>query len=143
MTGALIILIFTALVGLVLYIFDRRRHPLAEAPAEPAELPAEQEPQSECCGMHLVCEKDSLLVTSPNIEYFDDEELDAFAGRSADSYTESEAALFTDILLTMRPEETPAWARSLQLRGIELPPSVRDELFMIVSEQRAARRKNR
>ncbi len=93
-----------------------------------------------CCGMHLTCDKDSLLAAvSETIEYFDDEELDRFAGRSADSYTPDEIEEFRDVLLTLLPADIAPWARSIQLRGITLPSDVRDELMMIVAEARAAR----
>lgn len=93
-----------------------------------------------CCGMHVTCEKDSLLPeVSQTIEYFDDEELDRFAGRGADSYTDDEIEEFRDVLLTLIPTDIAPWARSIQLRGITLPSAVRDELLMIVSEARAAK----
>jgi len=91
-----------------------------------------------CCGMHITCERDSLLAgISEKIEYFDDEELDAYAGRSPESYTPEEADEFRDVLLTLLPADIAPWARSLQLRGIELPADVREELLMIVAEARA------
>lgn len=97
------------------------------------------EPQV-CCGQHLVCEKTSLLVDeTAQPEYFDDEELDEFRGRDAMTYTPAEADRFRDVLLTLIPDEIPAWARSIQQRGIALPPDVRDELIMLVAEQRSAR----
>ena len=43
------------------------------------------------------------------------------------------------MLLTLLPDDIAPWARSLQLRGIELPADVRDELLLIVSEERARR----
>ena len=87
--------------------------------------------------MHITCEKDSLLATvSDKIEYYDDEELDRFAGRDAAGYTDSETEEFRDVLLTLLPDDIAGWGRSLQLRGIELPAPVRDELFMIVAEAR-------
>ena len=93
----------------------------------------------ECCGQHEVCERDSLLAAvSEKIEYFDDEELDAYAGRPADAYTESETEIFRDILLSLLPDDVAPWARSLQLRGIELPAPVREELLLIVGENRIA-----
>lgn len=88
--------------------------------------------------MHITCERDSLLAgISEKIEYFDDEELDAYAGRSPESYTPEEADEFRDVLLTLLPADIAPWARSLQLRGIELPADVREELLMIVAEARA------
>ena len=36
---------------------------------------------TECCGMHEVCEKESLLAAvSKEVEYYEDEELDRFRG---------------------------------------------------------------
>ena len=79
------------------------------------------EADAECCGQHEICEKESLLAAvSKKIEYYDDEELDRFRGRPSNGYNEEEAG----------------WSRSLQLRGIELPDELKDELFLIVGERR-------
>lgn len=139
MTGALVILVFTVAVGFLLWLFDRRnRTREAEAGTEDiSEEDAVQEPEEECCGMHITCEKSSLSPHSMEVEYFDDEELDEYRGREADSYTEEEIERFREVLLTLRPTEIAPWARSVQLRGIELPQAVRDELLMIVAEERA------
>lgn len=91
----------------------------------------------ECCGMHITCEKDSLLASvSPEVVYYDDEELDRFAGRRPEDYTDAEIEEFRDVLLTLHPADIAGWGRSLQLRHIELPQQVRDELIMIVAEAR-------
>lgn len=131
MTAALILLAVLAAVGLVLRLLHR---------PDP-EQPDVVEPQEQCCGMHIACEKDSL---SPGVggvvpEYFEDEELDAFAGRAPESYLPAEADAFRDVMLTLRPEEIAPWARSIQLRGISLPADVREELLLIVSEARNAK----
>ena len=43
-------------------------------------VPEIVEADAECCGQHEICEKESLLAAvSKKIEYYDDEELDAFA----------------------------------------------------------------
>lgn len=90
-----------------------------------------------CCGMHITCEKDSLLASvSAEVEYFDDEELDRFAGRDAEGYSPDEIEEFRDVLLTLIPTDIAPWARSIQLRGITLPAEVREELLMIVAEAR-------
>lgn len=90
--------------------------------------------------MHITCERDSLLAgVSRDVEYFDDEELDAYAGREADGYTEEEADQFREVLLTLLPDDIAPWARSIQLRGINLPTEVREELLMIVAEERSKR----
>jgi hypothetical protein len=91
----------------------------------------------ECCGQHEVCEKESLLAAvSQQIEYYDDEELDRFKGRGGDEYSEEEAEEFRNILYTMRQEEVAGWIRSLQLRQVNLPDEVKDEVFLIVGERR-------
>lgn len=95
------------------------------------------EVDSECCGQHQVCEKESLLAAvSKQIEYYDDEELDRFKGRPSDQYEENEIEEFRDILYSMKEDEVAGWSRSLQLRGIELPDELKDELFLIVGERR-------
>lgn len=92
-----------------------------------------------CCGMHITCEKDSLsTAASTEIVYYDDEELDDYAGRAPESYTREETEQFRDILLTLLPTDIAGWARSLQLRNIALPPEVSDELLLIVREAREA-----
>lgn len=134
MEVALIILAAIVAVGALCLLYElwcRHRGLAAPEPARPA--------AEECCGQHEVCERDSLLAAvSEKVEYFDDEELDAYAGRPADAYTDRETEIFRDILLTLLPDDVAPWARSLQLRGIELPAPVREELLLIVGENRIA-----
>ena len=90
-----------------------------------------------CCGAHEICETESLLAAvSKNIEYYDDEELDRFKGYSSNSYSSGEVQEFADVLYTLRSEEVAGWVRSLQLREIELPDQLKDEIVMIVGERR-------
>ena len=102
------------------------------------DVPAEINPADmECCGQHEVCEKESLLAAiSKQIEYYDDEELDRFRGREGNNYTETETEEFRNILYTMHSEEVAGWVRSLQLRQVNLPDDVKDEVFLIVGERR-------
>ncbi len=91
----------------------------------------------ECCGQHETCEKDSLLAAvSKQIEYYNDEELDRFRGRSSDEYTSEESEEFREVLYTMREDEVAGWVRSLQLRAVELPDDLKSEVFLIVGERR-------
>lgn len=90
-----------------------------------------------CCGQHEVCEKDSLLAAvSKEIEYYDDEELDRFATRESDSYTDAEIEEFDEVFSTLRSEEVAGWIRSLQLRGINLPDALKDDVILVVGERR-------
>ncbi len=91
----------------------------------------------ECCGQHEVCEKDSLLAAvSRDIEYYDDEELDAYRGRSGNDYSDDEVEEFRYVLETMREDEVAGWIRSLTLRQVMLPKELKDEVLMIVGERR-------
>lgn len=139
MTVALIILASLIAVGVPLYLHHRWQDRRAISKGEPVQEAAE--PQQECCGMHMTCEKDSLLVAaSKEIVYYDDEELDIFKGKPAEDYTEAETEIFRDILITMLPEDIAGWARSLQMRGIAIPEIIREELLMIVTEERNKRK---
>ena len=101
-------------------------------------MPEVKEVDSECCGQHEVCEKESLLAAvSKGIEYYDDEELDAYNGTAPEHYTPEEEEQFRDILYTMRDEEVAGWVRSLQLRGIALPNALKDEVYLIIGERRS------
>ena len=103
----------------------------------PEEEPVVNPVDMECCGQHEVCEKESLLAAlSRQVEYYDDEELDRFRGRQASEYTKDETDEFRDILYSMRSDEVAGWVRSLQLRQVELPDEIKDEVFMIVGERR-------
>ena len=53
-----------------------------------------------------------------------------------DDYSPEATEEFRQILMTMRPEEVPAWVRSLAVREVEIPAGLRDEVLLIVSELR-------
>ena len=97
-------------------------------------------PRPGCCGLHETCEKDSLLAAvSRDIEYYEDEELDRFRGRSSDQYSDSEIDEFNEVLTTLRSEEVAGWIRSLQLRGVALPDELKDDVILLVGERRIDR----
>ena len=54
----------------------------------------------------------------------------------SDSYSTAEIAEFGEVLYTLRSEEVAGWVRSLQLREIELPDPLKDEVLLIVGERR-------
>lgn len=154
MTGALVILLFLTVVGIILWLVElryRRRHPDAgKSEGNVGETSADGAPEAAtlsddraadvsagvCCGQHLVCEKDTLSPLTDEILYYDDEELDRFIGREADSYTLEEEEEFREVLMTLRPEDVVGWARSITQRRLNLPTDVRDALLMLVNEQR-------
>lgn len=147
MRGAMVILVAMVVIGVILYLTDLLYYRKKEqrgadsggmSDGQDVETPAEESAgdDSECCGMHIVCEKTSLSPVSDEIIYYDDDELDRFKGRNQDDYDQEEIDEFQDVLLTLLPEDIPGWARSLQLRQIEPPREIREELLMMVREMR-------
>ena len=132
-----LILAGVVLAGMTAGFFYNRNIRKKIEKGELKEAPEVRTVDGECCGQHAVCEKESLLAAvSRQIEYYDDEELDRFKGRPSDAYTEEETNEFRDIMYTMKEEEVAGWCRSLQLRRVEFPDGLKDELFLIVGERR-------
>lgn len=134
MEGALIILAVTVFVGLLLYVYDlryrRKNQPAADKPEN--ETRSDESHGEICCGRHLVCDKSLSPEVGEEIVYYDDEELDRFAGKKSDEFSESEIEEIRDVMLTLLPSDVPGWVRSIQLRGIFLPDQLRDELFILL-----------
>ncbi len=131
-------LVLLGVLALLLGFFRERRLKKKLESGEIAELPSiKQVEDMECCGQHETCEKESLLsAVSRQIEYYNDEELDRFRGVESDSYTSEDIEEFREVLYTMRDDEVAGWVRSLQLRAVELPDELKDEVFLIVGERR-------
>lgn len=88
-----------------------------------------------CNGENSQCEQECMMeAATKDIEYYDDEELDHFKGRPADCYSEEEVEQFSEVLYTMKPEEVAGWNRSLILRGINLPNSLKDEVIAFLQD---------
>ena len=81
-----------------------------------------------CCGKHVVCEKNNDKETL----YFDDEELDAYKGKSPEEYTDEEIEEFRNVLYTMNTDEVDTWAKCLETRGIEIPQEIKDEILLML-----------
>lgn len=130
------LIILAVLVFLLGYYHNRQiRKKIAAGELE--SFPEVKEVDTECCGQHAVCEKDSLLAAvSKTIEYYDDEELDEYAGIPSDRYTEEQIDKFREVFYTMRETDVAGWNRSLQLRGINLPDELKDEVLLVVGERR-------
>ncbi len=86
-----------------------------------------------CTGDNDKCEQECMMeAATQQIEYYDDEELDRYKGRTADSYTDEEAEQFREVMETMRPDEVKGWNRSLILRQIAMPDQIKDEAVMLM-----------
>lgn len=80
MKPALIILAAMVVVGLVLYILDRFHHQPDDEEETPIVKP-KTTCNDECCSINDVCPSEMMLAgINKEIEYYDDEELDSFAG---------------------------------------------------------------
>lgn len=137
MTGAIIILAVTVTIGILLWAWEKfrtRRHGHSLHHHAPSASPNAQRPtpNTVCCGLHAICEKTGQINEPP--VYYDDEELDRFAGRPADGYTDEETEEFRDVLLTLLPSDTPGWTVSLEKRRINLPADLQPELELLLSE---------
>ncbi len=150
MTGALIILLVTLAIGVLLWAWERyrtQRHGPSlhhHAGGEESRVKSQgssdsdsQTPQREtqnavCCGLHAICEKTGQINEPP--VYYDDEELDRFAGRDAADYTDEETEEFRDVLLTLLPSDASGWSISLEKRRINLPATLRPELELLLLE---------
>ena len=135
-----ILIISLVLLGVIALIAGIIRNKRLQKKIERGELdrmPEVKEVDTECCGQHEVCEKDSLLAAvSKKIEYYDDEELDKYIGTAPDAYTPEQEDEFRDVFYTMQDTDVAGWVRSLQLRGIALPDNIKDEVFLIIGERR-------
>lgn len=135
-----ILVISLLLLGLIAWVAGTIRNRRLQSKIKRGELdrmPEVRITDAECCGQHAICERDSLLAgVSTQIEYYDDEELDEFIGREANSYSEKETNRFREVLYSTIESEVAGWVRSLQLREIQLPESLKDEVFLIIEERR-------
>ena len=133
----LIIFIGLVVVVLVLIEIRERRRKRAEHRTQNIEHRPDPTPRPEgCCGEHLVCERETLLQTNAQIEYYDDEELDVLAGIDPADFTPDQHEAIRQVFTTLQEADVPGWCRSLQLRNITLPPDIREEALMIVRERR-------
>ncbi|PDP73218.1 phospholipase [Porphyromonas gingivalis] len=144
MSNILILIIGVLVLGLVAALTEiRHSHKRRAAEAKGESLPEEpvRVVPPGCCAMHITCEKDSLLTAvSKSIVYYDDEELDRYAGVLPEEYNTEAVEEFEEILSTLQEEEVPSWIRSLQMRQIQMPISIKEQALFIVSEHRIQHR---
>jgi len=126
----MIYLLAGIVVALVLAFIFSQKSSKGEGEEETVEI------ADDCCGAHEVCESDSLLSSNDKPEYYEDEELDAFKEKAADSYTDDQIEQFREVLFTLKEREVAGWLKSLQLRQINPPEIIREEALMIVADRR-------
>lgn len=124
----LALIIAGAITALLTWVFSRGKEesPIIQPPAGDC---------GSCDGNDERCEMECMMEAATQaIEYYEDEELDDFRGRASDSYTEQEVERFAEVLYTLRLEEVKGWSRSLTLRGINIPDSLKDELLLMMGK---------
>lgn len=129
----LAVTILAFLVGLIRHISIKRQLERGELATTPEIIYADD---ADCCGAHDTCDKERVLQAFAVGEmiYYDDEELDRFAGRPSSAYTLDEEEEFREVFTTLQEREAKGWMISLQLRGIEVPDGLKDELALVVHE---------
>ncbi len=132
MKPALMILGLLIVVGLVLWLLDRR------ARAHGDDTPVVEPPQGcsdDCCTTHSTCPSTQMLTAECGpVTYFDDEELDDFGGRGAEDYTDEEVEQWRDVLMTLRASDLLPWRQSVKRRGLVMPGAIADEFMLRVAE---------
>lgn len=133
------LILFVCLGVFIVVIFEiRARKEQQKDTSAPAKTPSKPAvSDGECCGQHLVCERETLLQTNAKIEYYDDEELDSLAGIAPEDYTEEQHQMMREVFDTLQEKDVAGWVRSLQLRNIQLPADIREEALLIVVERRS------
>jgi len=85
----------------------------------------------ESCGLDCM-----TPIIKQNIDYYDDEELDAYKGKPSDQYTDEEVEEFRNVFYTMQEDDVPGWVKSLRQRELEIPDSLKDEVLLVLREIR-------
>ena len=107
--------LFTTLVsfGLILLLLaylNRRR--------KTVETEIKINTEEECCGAHAVCDRDSLLSSGGDVEYYNDEILDSMAHIKPEKLTKAQIKQLSDVFYSLQEKDVAAWLKSLQTRAI-------------------------
>jgi hypothetical protein len=119
-------------VASVVYLVVVNRKKENEEPSFETESSKAIDPS--CCGAHEVCEFDLIKMDETRIEYYDDQELDAYKNSDPLRYTDAQIDEFREVLFTMKVNEIRYWRLSLERRKIELPPIIHEEARMLMAE---------
>ena len=129
MKPALILLAILVVGGAIVWLIDQlfyhRNEP--EKADETEDFTASQGCTDESCGIRSICPSEQILAGEcrQEVTYYDDEELDAFAGRGEDGYTDQEMEQWRDVLYTLKHDELLPWERSIKKRAYSFPMSLK------------------
>lgn len=115
--------------GIVILVVNNRKKSKEEKKPTAGSAPA-----SDCCGAHEVCEYDEIKMDESRIEYYDDEELDAYKNMDASDYNDQQIDEFREVLYTLQTHEIRYWLLSIERRKIALPGILQEEARMLMAE---------
>lgn len=124
----IIVGLFTV-VSIVLLVKENQKRAKSNKDVEVASRPA-----SDCCGAHDVCEVDAIMLDENIIEYYDDEELDAYKNKDEKEYSTVQIDQFRDVLYTLKTNEIRFWLLSIERRHIKLPNILISEARTLMAE---------
>lgn len=147
MQPAILLLTILVVGGAIVWLIDRlfyhkRGGVSTDETAQDADdgdsAPQPQGCADESCGIRSICPSEQILAgeCKQEITYYDDEELDAYAGRDENSYTADEEEQWRDVLYTLRPADLLGWGQSIKHRGLTMPSAIRQEFMQLASEHR-------
>ena len=135
-----ILVVGGAIVWLIDKLFYRKAAETADETEENAATATPQGCTDEACGIRPICPSEQLLKGAcrqgEGAVYYNDEELDAFAGREHDDYTDDEIELWRDVLYTLQPADLLGWGQSIKHRGLVMPAAIHDEFLQLAAEIR-------
>lgn len=145
MKPALILLSILVVGGAIVWLIDRLfYHNETAVGSDDSETanPDDNRPQGcvdESCGLRSICPSEQILAGQCRDEviYYDDEELDNFLGRAADSYSPEEEEQWRDVLYTLQASDLLGWGQSIKHRGLVMPTAILDEFLQLAGEQHA------
>lgn len=126
------------LIDRLFYHTDKAENPDETEENDASDATPAQGCADEACGIRSICPSEQILVSQCKREviYYDDEELDGFAGRDADGYTAEEEEQWRDVLYTLQPGDLLGWGQSIKHRGLIMPASIQAEFLQLAAENR-------
>ena len=143
MKPAIILLTILIVGGAIVWLIDKLfyQHKTDENVDETEENAIPDNPPvqgcaDEGCGLRPICPSEQILAgeCKQEVIYYDDEELDAYAGRGADDYTPEEEEQWRDVLYTLQPTDRLGWGQSIKHRGLVMPAAIRQEFMQLAGE---------
>jgi hypothetical protein len=146
MKPAIILLTILVVGGAIVWLIDRLFfHKDVDENADETDQNAttDDAPAQGCadedCGLRTICPSEQILMGECKQQptYYEDEELDAFAGRDALGYTAEEEEQWRDVLYTLQPSDLLGWGQSIKHRGLVMPAAIHEEFLQLAAEHRA------